>query len=526
MNRFTTRIRTSLALKVITSTVLLSLGVVWLTGSALYSQLSDGVQQVNLESSLAEAKSSFFSAQYQFLLINGAENPVILKAVQDVIISSTEVSLSQDRKSIFLNRFGRPFKNAQKVPTPDYSTSTDGLDVSSFPDEIRKKVRSSDLVEYEYAKVRYQDREDAKVLIVGRKIVIPKSGNYEMYLVYSLNNQNRTLSIITNALLFTGFALIFLIGLITWLVVRQVVKPVREAASIAQKFTQGDFSQRMKVESSDEIATLGRAFNDMALSLESQISRLENLSRVQQRFVSDVSHELRTPLTTIKLAGELIYDNREGFAAPIKKSAEAMNSQIYRFETLLEDLLEISRYDAGAVAGDFEKVDLLAIVRSAIASIEPLAEKKGCEIILEAQSETIEAEIDSRRIERLLRNLLANAVEHGESNPVTVAVAGGAHAVAVSVTDNGVGMTRSQLDRVFDRFWRADPARKRTSGGTGLGLAISLEDANLHSGWLQVAAKPNEGSTFRLTLPRFQGSVFSQSPLPLPPRKKQVDDES
>jgi two-component system sensor histidine kinase MtrB len=111
---------------------------------------------------------------------------------------------------------------------------------------------------------------------------------------------------------------------------------------------------------------------------------------------------------------------------------------------------------------------------------------------------------------------------------VTVIGAGvaGANAVAVSVTDQGVGMTRAQLDRVFDRFWRADPARKRTSGGTGLGLAISLEDANLHSGWLQVAAKPGEGSTFRLTLPRQIGSVFSQSPLPLPPKKKKAADET
>ena len=128
-------------------------------------------------------------------------------------------------------------------------------------------MRSSDLVDYEYAKVRYQNREDSNVLIAGRKIEIPKSGNYEMYLIYSLNNQNQTLFIIKNALFFTGFALLFLIGLITWLVVRQVVKPVREAATIAQKFTQGYFSQRMQVKSSDEIATLGTAFNEMALSL-------------------------------------------------------------------------------------------------------------------------------------------------------------------------------------------------------------------------------------------------------------------
>jgi len=103
MNRFANRLRNSLASKVIVSTVLLSLAVVWLTGSALYSQLSDGVREVNLESSLAEARSSFFNAQYQFLLIEGEKSSVITKAVQEVIISSTEISLNQDRKSIFLN---------------------------------------------------------------------------------------------------------------------------------------------------------------------------------------------------------------------------------------------------------------------------------------------------------------------------------------------------------------------------------------------------------------------------------------
>jgi two-component system sensor histidine kinase MtrB len=119
-----------------------------------------------------------------------------------------------------------------------------------------------------------------------------------------------------------------------------------------------------------------------------------------------------------------------------------------------------------------------------------------------------------------LRNLLANAVEHGEGKPILVCVGANEKAVAVSVTDYGVGMSREQLDRVFDRFWRADPARKRTTGGTGLGLAISLEDTNLHNGWLQVWAKPNQGASFRLTLPRKAGQVFTESPLPLPPTSR------
>ena len=513
MNRAVSKLSNSLASKVIVSTVLLSLGVVWLTGSALYSQLSDGVKQVNLESSLAEARSSFFNAQYQFLLIEGSSPSVITKAVQQVIISSTEVSLNQDRKSIFLNRFGAPFRFSLNVESPDFSTSTDGIDVSSFPSEIRKKVRSSDLVEYQYAKLRYQDRPDANVLIAGRKIAIPKSGNYEMYLVYSLNNQNRTLSLIKSALLLTGFALIFLIGLITWLVVRQVVRPVREAARIAQKFTQGDFSQRMKVDTSDEIATLGTAFNDMALSLESQISRLENLSRVQQRFVSDVSHELRTPLTTLRMASEVIYGQKESFDPTIARSSELLVAQLDRFERLLEDLLEVSRFDAEVAVLEPVDFDLIGLIERCIDDVRASAHDHVISITIDHETEHVIIKADIRRVERIMRNLLSNALDHADEKPINVTIISTRTEVAIGVRDYGSGIEPSALSRIFDRFWRADPSRARVRGGTGLGLSIALEDARLHNGELDAWGMPGEGAHFVLTLPRVAGEQISGRPI-------------
>ena len=513
MNRFSSTLRNSLASKVIVSTVLLSLGVVWLTGSALYSQLSDGVKQVNLESSLAEARSSFFNAQYQFLLNERADVSVITKAVQDVIISSTEVSLSQDRKSIFLERFGAPFKFSLKVESPDYSTTTDGLDATSVPEELRERVRSSDLVEYQYARASYQDREDANVLIAGRKIEIPKSGNYEMYLVYSLNNQNRTLSIIKNALLLTGFALIFLIGLITWLVVRQVVRPVREAATIAKKFTEGDFSQRMNVDSSDEIATLGTAFNEMALSLESQISRLENLSRVQQRFVSDVSHELRTPLTTLRMASEVIYGTKESFDPTIARSAELLIAQLDRFERLLEDLLEVSRFDAEVAVLEPVDFDLISLIERCMEDVRANAHDHPISISIDHETEQVMIRADIRRVERIMRNLLSNALDHAEDKPINVTVVATRTEVAVGVRDYGTGIEPSALSRIFDRFWRADPSRARVRGGTGLGLSIALEDARLHNGELDAWGLPGHGAHFVLTLPRIAGEQIGGRPI-------------
>jgi len=132
------------------------------------------------------------------------------------------------------------------------------------------------------------------------------------------------------------------------------------------------------------------------------------------------------------------------------------------------------------------------------------------------------AEVDRRRVERILRNLLVNAVEHGEGREVVVTVAGDRDTVAVAVRDHGVGLAPGEEQLVFERFWRADPSRARTVGGTGLGLAISHEDARLHGGWLQAWGEKGRGSVFRLTLPRGAGQPLAGSPLPLGPDEAEV----
>ncbi|MDN6123782.1 MAG: HAMP domain-containing histidine kinase, partial [Brevibacterium sp.] len=167
-------------------------------------------------------------------------------------------------------------------------------------------------------------------------------------------------------------------------------------------------------------------------------------------------------------------------------------------------------------------VDVGAIVTSIIETVSMVADQMSTNIIVHAPSSPVMAEVDRVRITRIVRNLIVNAIEHGESNPIDIDVASNAEAVAVSVRDHGVGMNEEQVEHVFDRFWRADPARKRTLGGSGLGLAISLEDAHLHNGWLQVWGKPGEGSCFRLTIPRRPDQEITSSPLPLPPRDAQI----
>jgi two-component system sensor histidine kinase MtrB len=338
-----------------------------------------------------------------------------------------------------------------------------------------------------------------------------------MYIIFSLSSEQETLSLIKNSLLVTGFALLFLIGLITWLVVRQVVRPVREAARIATQFTQGDFTQRMKIESSDEMATLAHSYNEMAMSIEKQITRLENLSRVQQRFVSDVSHELRTPLTTLRMASEVIYNERDEFDPLVARSAELLNAQIVRFERLLEDLLEVSRFDAEAAVLEPVDLDLIALINRAVFDFNLSDGEKDVKIIVNSESKTVAVKADARRVERIMRNLLSNALDHAEGKDVIVTVVATPTEVGVGVRDYGSGLDESSLVRVFDRFWRADPSRARVRGGTGLGLSIALEDARLHNGELDAWGRLGKGAHFVLTLPRIAGEMIEGRPIKATP---------
>ena len=255
----------------------------------------------------------------------------------------------------------------------------------------------------------------------------------------------------------------------------------------------------------------------MAGSLQQQITRLEELSRLQQRFVSDVSHELRTPLTTVRMAADVLHDGSEMLDPGTRRASELMQSELDRFESLLSDLLEISRIDAGAAGLDLEQVDVCDVVSSISDGLSALARDAHTDLVLDLPSQGAVAVIDPRRVARILRNLVVNAIEHGEGRPVHITVATNDDAVAVRVRDHGIGLDPEKLEMVFNRFWRADPARARTIGGSGLGLAISLEDARIHGGDLSAWGEPGQGSSFRLTLPRSPGQQVGSSPLTLVP---------
>ena len=355
-------------------------------------------------------------------------------------------------------------------------------------------------------------------IVVGSLVTIPAdNSHYTLYYLFPMDDLDQTLALVQRALLTAGVLLLALTAALTWLLTRQIVTPIRMARRVAERLAAGQLQERLRVTGEDDLARLATSFNQMATSLQRQIRQLEELSRVQRRFVSDVSHELRTPLTTVRLAGSVLYDAKDGFDPATARAAELLQRELDRFETLLVDLLEISRFDAGAAALDLDDVNLTDVVRRVVDNTRALADQRHTRVVVRAPDTPCVAEADVRRVERIVRNLVTNAIDHAESREIVVTVAADEQAAAIAVRDHGVGLEVGESAMVFNRFWRADPARARTSGGTGLGLAISLEDTHLHGGSLQAWGKPDEGAQFRLTLPRRAGTPLRHSPLPLVP---------
>ncbi len=505
--------RTSLQARVITWT--LAIGLVTLVALSGYLSVTvrDGLFSQRIDQVLTESARSVAQAQRTFDASTATTAPEVQLLLNDTV-SALQTGGSGEREVFALRTRG------QQQPILVTSATTDSSLVGVVSDELRTATAGNDGQRWQSATWPASSSApgaDEPAVVVGQVVTVPAAGTYELYILYSLQSEQGQLDFLQRVLSIAAGALVVLLVGMTWLVTRQVVRPVRLAAKVAERISDGNLTERMQVRGEDEMARLGRSFNAMAASLEDQIVRMEHLSSLQRRFVSDVSHELRTPLTTVRMAGELIYEASDTFPPAIRRSAELLQAQLDRFEDLLADLLEISRFDAGAAVLDAEARDVRDVVAAAVDQAVPLAAHKGSWISVAQPDERCVADVDPRRVERVLRNLLVNAIEHAEGTDIEITVAADAQAVAVTVRDRGVGMTRDEAEHVFDRFWRADPARARTTGGTGLGLAISLEDAHLHGGWLEAWGRPRQGARFRLTLPRRAGIVLAASPLPLEP---------
>ncbi len=508
--------RKSLQLRVVATTLVASGVVVTLLGWFLMAQIAGAVLQTEAQRAGSLAAEGVFAAEAQPWVSSSPGSQIrseiyaLLQQLQGGARPSGDYLIALLLAPHQQGNAGFTAGGAVGIPDPTRTIP------SNLIHEVDQLQVSSDRSKQSYI-VASLVPADGRTPVLGFFYGAPLGNYYQLYYFFPLTAEQNSLTLVRSILLLVGLALVVLLAAIAWLVTRWVVVPVRQAAQGAQLLREGNLDERMRVRGSDDLAALATSFNDMAASLQDKMAQLEELSKVQRQFVSDVSHELRTPLTTIKIAADVIFASRGDLDAAAARSAELLLSQLERFEALLVDLLEISRYDANVATLDPEPVDVCDLARNSADVAQQLAERRGARIEFRLPADPCVADVDRRRVERILRNLLVNAVEHGDGRDVLVTVAGDSGAVAVAVRDYGVGLAPGEVHLVFDRFWRADPARARGTGGTGLGLAIALEDARIHGGWLEAWGESGNGALFRLTLPRAAGADLIGSPLPLIP---------
>jgi len=505
--------RRSIRARVVTSTVLLSAVVFGAVAWFLLHQTRDGLLEERAKVVVAEANTETAEAEKKLEAVPGTESDPNTQISQlvDPIIDRGE---TRGFGVVFIGP-GGPLNDGLAQGGRTLSAN---LEESSVPPSLERHFDDDQGTAWTYTRIRYSDGSSTPGIAVAAQVQLPADGQiYTLYYLFPLDQEVQTLDLVTRGLLTAGALLLLLMAGVTWLVTQQVVNPIRMARRVAERLAAGQLEERLRVSGDDDIARLATSFNQMASNLQRQIRQLEELSRVQRRFVSDVSHELRTPLTTVRMAGDVLHDARGEFDAATARSAELLQTELDRFEGLLTDLLEISRFDAGAAVLDVDDVNLVDVAHRVVEMTRVLAEQRGTRVVVKAPARPCLAEADIRRVERVVRNLVTNAIDHADSGDIVVLVAGDAHSAAIAVRDYGVGLAPGESAMVFNRFWRADPARARTTGGTGLGLSISLEDTHLHGGWLQAWGEPGKGAQFRLTLPRRVGGPLRQSPLPLVP---------
>ncbi len=502
------RIRHSLSAKLAVAITLAALVLLLVFGIIVASQLRSSMFETRKDAILADASLRFSSAQSVFSSSTATSPDQVQESARGALASLKASAAGAGATNVALLRS---------------EGSTPSLRINQIEDEQMRGLITPQMREavaqggaqWQSVGIRASDSDKVSPgILVGTQVQLPRAGTHELYILYSLAADQRQVDVVLRVLVLSALPIIVTLPIGVFALLHRLLLPVRLTVSAATKAAEGDLDVRVEVHGADEMAALGRAFNAMTSSLQDTISRYDELAKLQQRFVSDVSHELRTPLTTIRMAEDIVWDNREDLPAHARRSAELLHDQTERMEQMLADLLEISRYDAASALLDAEERDLRPIITRVVEACAELAQRQGVPVEVVAPARAA-AEIDERRIERVIRNLVVNAIEHADGTRVTITVATSATDVACRVRDRGVGMTQEVADHVFDRFYRADTARARTTGGTGLGLAIATEDVAIHGGRLQAYGEPGKGASFLMTLPKHAGDEIASRPLAL-----------
>lgn len=362
------------------------------------------------------------------------------------------------------------------------ATTSIGVSQSAIPDELREEVEAGEVGIAIFPGPGYRQ------IVFGSRVP-DATGPINTYFFYSLETVDRTLALLWRVLAGVVGVAAIMAGAVGLRLADRTIKPLRLAADAARLVAQGGLETRLEASGGDELARLARDFNSMTEALEERIVR-------ERQFISDVSHELRTPLTALKTSIDFISDRVDALPASVRSAAGLAADEVTALRRLVDDLLELSRFDAGSVHVAHDELNLRDFASEVVRRRAPEAH-----VVIEGPDELV-VRTDKLRLERVVGNLVENAVMHGDGSEVVISLGSINGTATLSVLDRGPGIDAEQLPRIFDRFWRGDSARSRGTGvGSGLGLAIAHENARLIGADLRVESVVGEGTRFDVVLP-------------------------
>lgn len=369
--------------------------------------------------------------------------------------------------------------------TPDHNLSLtrEVVEGGGREEGSKRFVRQNKFVLINAPHITFNDSRQAPVgtLYLAARYPLSQADEQEVF----VNSVNR--SLLLAVLIAGGVAL-----LAAFLLSRRILGPIEALTEAARQMGQGDLSRRVEVRSGDEIGELSQAFNGMADSL----ARVEQLRR---NMVSDIAHELRAPLTNIRCQLEALQD---GLAAPGPEIVNSIHEEAMLLNRLIEDLQELALAEAGQLRLRREPVNLPAVINQVINAIQPQAASKQLALKVDASLDLPFIEADSERIGQVLRNLLTNAIAHTPpGGQIEVRAQAFDSDIEITVADTGPGIAPEHLPFIFERFYRADGSRTRSTGGAGLGLAIVKQLVEAQGGRVRAENNEGAGSSFVVTLP-------------------------
>ncbi|MDI2130201.1 HAMP domain-containing sensor histidine kinase [Yinghuangia seranimata] len=431
-------------------------------------------------------------------ILKRAQDSVVTDFRDRLALAAREFDVPPDRGA--LERFARevepPGPRATVVAQyGDLTVSTDpAADLTRLSPELQDRVRSR-------ARTSFQrvDWHGEPWLVVGTPVTFAGSGQpsgVEAYAIVSLAAEDRDIDALLRTVRDGLVPVAVAVVVLALLAAGTVLRPVRELGRGARRLASGELGARVKPRGHDELTDLAHTFNHAAEALQGSVAELRDQEALARRFVADVSHELRTPLAAMTMVSAVLDEDADQLPPDTARAARTVSAETAKLTRLVEDLIEISRFDAHAAVLNLGDVDVADAVRASIA-VRGWTDEVATDL-----PAGIRARLDRRRLDVVTANLVGNALRHG-APPVTVALARHADTVVLTVSDHGPGLPPEVRKHVFDRFYKADTARTR-SEGSGLGLAIAAENVRLHGGTLTVGERKGGGTVFTLTLPTTQ----------------------